>query len=120
MSGVTKTSTPSVTPAAQVSADTWHRRLGHMNPANMELRRKTEGNGVEYSCTVSGCDICAVGKNTQKAHPKKTKHKTDGPTELVYTDLLGPITPAALGGYKYVSKFTDDFSRMIEIFALKS
>ena len=40
--------------------------------------------------------------------------------ELVYTDLIGPITTAARGGYKNVSKFTDDFSRMNEIFLLKS
>ena len=115
-----KPSTPSVALPAQVSADTWHRRLGHMNPCNMELLRKVEGNGVEYTGTVSGCDICAVGKSTQKAHPKKDKHTTDGPMELVYTDLMGPITPAARGGYKYVSKFTDGFSRMKEIFLLKS
>ena len=73
MSGVTKTSTPGVALAAQVSADTWHRRLGHINPANMKLLRKTEDNGVEYTGTVSGCDICAVGKSTQKAHPKKNE-----------------------------------------------
>ncbi|CAN0540915.1 unnamed protein product, partial [Scytosiphon promiscuus] len=40
--------------------------------------------------------------------------------ELVYTDLMGPITPAALGGYKIVAKFTDDFSRMKEMFILKT
>ena len=118
MSGVTKTLAPGVALAAQVSADTWHRRLGHINPANMELLRKTEGNGVEYTGTVPGCYICAVGKSTQKTHPKKTKHKIDGPMEVVYTDLMGPIMTAARGGYKNVSKFTDDFSRMNEIFLL--
>ena len=88
VTGVAKTSTPGVALATQKSADTWHRRLGHINPDNMELLRKTEGNGVEYTGTVSGCDICAVGKSAQKAHPKKTKHKTDGQMELVYTDLM--------------------------------
>ncbi|CAN0586672.1 unnamed protein product, partial [Laminaria digitata] len=63
--------TPSVALAAHVSADTWHRRLGHMNPRNMELLRKVDGNDVEYTGTMSGCDICAVGKSSQKAHPKK-------------------------------------------------
>ncbi|CAN0374371.1 unnamed protein product, partial [Laminaria digitata] len=90
-----------------------------MNPRNMELLRKTDGNGVNYTGTVSVCNICAWGKSQQKAQPKTTKHKTDGPMELVYTDLMGPITPAAKGGYTYISKFTDDFSRMKEIFLLK-
>ena len=62
MSGVTKTLTPGVALAAHVSADTWHK--GHINPARMELLRKTEGNGVEYTGTVSGCYICAVGRST--------------------------------------------------------
>eukprot|EP00904_Undaria_pinnatifida_P006191 jgi/Undpi1/2701/HiC_scaffold_14.g06079.m1 len=43
---------------------------------------------------------------------ESTKRKTDGPMELVDTDLMGPISPAAKGGYtSYVSKFTDYFSR---------
>lgn len=33
---------------------------------------------------------------------------------------MGPITPAARGGYKFISKFTDDFSRMQETFLPKS
>ena len=33
---------------------------------------------------------------------------------------MGPITPAARGGYKYVNKFTDDFSRTNEISLPKS
>ena len=61
-----------------------------------------------------------MGKSQQKAHPKTTKHKTEGPMELVYADLMGPITPAAKGRYTYISKFTDDFSRMNETFLLKS
>ena len=33
---------------------------------------------------------------------------------------MGPIKPAAKGGYVYFSTFTDDFTRMKEIFLLKS
>ena len=40
--------------------------------------------------------------------------------QLVYTDLMGPFTPAAKGGCRFVSKFTDDYSRMKEIFLLKN
>ena len=68
--GVTKTSTPGVALAVQVGADTWHRQLANMNPDNMELLRKTECNGVEYTGTVSGCDVCTVGKST-KGSPEK-------------------------------------------------
>lgn len=52
--------------------------------------------------------------------PKSTKHDTDEPKELVYTDLTGAITPAAKGVYTYISKFTDGFSRMKKILVLQS
>lgn len=100
---------PAIALTAQVSADVWHRRLGHLNPRKMELPRKADGNGVNYTGTVSGCDICALGKSQKKTHPKTSKHKTNRPMELVYTNHMGPITPAAKGVYTYISKFTDDF-----------
>ena len=75
---------------------------------------------MDFTDTLSDCDIYQIHKSQQKAHPKKTVHVTTGPMELVYTDLTGPIKPAAKGGYVYASKFTDDFARMNEIFLLKS
>ncbi|CAM9106674.1 unnamed protein product [Ectocarpus sp. 8 AP-2014] len=33
---------------------------------------------------------------------------------------MGPIAPAEKAGYKYVSKFTDDYTRMKEDYLLKS
>ncbi|CAM9568805.1 unnamed protein product, partial [Hapterophycus canaliculatus] len=105
---------------ATVSADIWHRRLGHLNPRSMDVLRKTEGSGVGFTDVLSGCDICALTKSRQQPHPKANSRKTQGPMERVYTDLMGPFNPPAQGGYKYVSKFTDDFSRMKEVYLLRS
>ena len=58
-----------------------------MNPRHMELLRKVDGNGVDYTGAVTGYDIRKVCKIMQKAHPRKDSHKTNGPMELVYTDL---------------------------------
>ena len=33
---------------------------------------------------------------------------------------MGPFTPPAKGGYRYVSKFTDDYSRMKEVYLLRN
>ena len=90
---------PGVVYAATADADIWYRRLGHMNPRSMELLRRKEGNGVEYTGTVSDCDICALSKSRQQAHPKKSTRTTARPTQLIYTDLMGPFTPPAKGGY---------------------
>ena len=118
--GVSPDSGSGVVYTATTSASVWHRRLGHINPRNMEVLRNKKGNGVEYTGTISGCDICSVTKSKQQAHPKKSTRKTTRPMQLVYTDLMGPFTPAAKGGYRFVSKFTDDYSRMKEIFLLKN
>ena len=118
--GVYPDSGSGVVYTATTSASVWHRRLGHMNPRNMEVLCSKKGNGVEYTGTTSGCDICSVTKSKQQAHPKKSTRKTTRSMQLVYTDLMGPFTPAAKGGYRFVSKFTDDYSRMKEIFLLKN
>lgn len=86
----------------------------------MELLRKPDNNSVDYTGAVSGCDICPSSTSRQKANPEENLHTTTGSMELVGTDLMGPITPAARGGYKYVARFTDDYSRMKEIFLLKT
>ena len=56
-SGAKISSTTAIALTAQVSADIWHRRLGHINTRSMELLRKTKNNGVDYTGTLSGCDI---------------------------------------------------------------
>ena len=86
----------------------------------MELLRRKEGNGVEYTGTISDCDICALSKSRQQAHPKKSTRTTTRPMQLIYTDLMGPFTPPAKGGCSYVNKFTDDYSRIKEVYLLRN
>ena len=118
--GVSHDDVPGVVYAATADADIWHRRLGNINLRSMELLRPKEGSGVEYTGTVSDCDICALSKSRHEAHPKKSTRTTTRPTQLIYTDLMGPFTPPAKGGYRYVSKFTDDYSRMKEVYLLRN
>ena len=40
--------------------------------------------------------------------------------KLVFTDIMGQFTPEAPGGYKYVSKISDEHTRWTEIYLLKS
>ena len=47
--GVSPDSASGVVYTATTSASVWHRRLGHMNPRNMEVLRNKKGNGVEYT-----------------------------------------------------------------------
>ncbi|CAB1105885.1 unnamed protein product [Ectocarpus sp. CCAP 1310/34] len=106
--------------AATVNANTWHRWLRHLNFRSMELLRKKEDNGVDFSDSMTPCDICAISKSRQLAHPEKTNRETTAPMQLVYTDNMGKTTPLAKGGFGYVSKFTDAYSWMKEIYLLKA
>ena len=48
------------------------------------------------------------------------EHADDHQADATYTDLMEPFTPPAKGGYRYVRKFTDDYSRMKEVYLLKN
>ena len=120
LKGVSHDDVPGVVYAATADADIWHRRLGHMNPHSMELLWQKEGNRMEYTGTVSDCDICALSKSRQQAHPKKSKRMTTRPMQLIYTDLMETLTPPTKGGYRNVSKFTDDYSHMKEVYLLRN
>ena len=74
--------------------------------------QRHDGNGVVFDGSIDHCDVCAVGKSQQLAHPKKATHPDiTAPFQLVYGDLMGPFKTAARGGYEYVSKITDQFTK---------
>ena len=105
---------------AEVNADQWHRRMAHINARILELLNKTDANGVNFSGGVSPCDVCAIGKSIQQPHPKKSNLGITMSFQLVYTDLMGSISPPAMGGFKYVSKSTDEFTKYKEIYIIRT
>ena len=92
---------------AVANAQVWHRRLGHFHAQSLDILRKRKGIGITFEGAVSDCDVCAVGKAQQLAHPYTANHKVSRLFQLCYGDLMGPFTPVAIGGYKYVTKITD-------------
>ena len=105
-----------------VSADTWHRRLGHINARSMDALRKDPDTGVDYHGAPSPCSICQIGKHKQCPHPKKSTRELSRPGELVVIDNMGPVEPPAKskgGSFPYVCKVTDDFTKMKEVYLLR-
>ena len=97
---------------AMTNVQLWHRRLGHLNKRSLEPMQRRDGSGVVFDGLIDRCDVCAVGKSHQLAHPKKAKHALiTAPFQLVYGDLMVPFIPAARRGYKLVSKITDQFTK---------
>ena len=117
---VSASSAPELTMQAAATATLWHRRMGHLNRKSLDLLKKVNNNGVSFDGTVSDYDVCAVERSRQRAHPKTADQHVQHPFQLVFTDLMGPFTPEAVGGYKYVSKISDEYTRWTEIYLLKS
>ena len=79
---------------------------------------KRGGTDITFEGAVSDCDVCAMGKAQQLAHPKTVNHKVNQPFQLCYGGLMGPFTPVVIGGYKYVSKVTDECIKWTAIYLL--
>ena len=56
------------------------------------------------------CIECMKWKLTSKVQKDKITRYGDV-LGLIHTDICGPFTPTALGGYRYFITFTNDFSR---------
>ncbi|RVX00984.1 Copia protein [Vitis vinifera] len=56
------------------------------------------------------CVVCLKGKMIAKTKMRRLIG-VEGTLDLIHTDICGPLTPTALGGYKYFITFIDDFSR---------
>lgn len=96
---------------ADVNADQCHRRIGHISARRLELLTKTNVNGVRFSRGPPPCEVCVIGKSTQQPRLKKFNPGITMPFHLVYVDLMGPISPPAMGCSRYVSNITDEFTK---------
>ena len=103
-----------------VPANTWHKSLSHPNGQVMAKVKNIAECVVKFSDTLSACETCKINKSTQQNHPKTSR---PGPSserlKLVSTDLLGPVTPKAIGEYAYMAKYTDHHSRLKAVYLIK-
>ncbi|CAN0549652.1 unnamed protein product, partial [Laminaria digitata] len=111
---------PGLAMQAATNANLWHRRLGHLNRKSSNLLKNLDNNGLSFDEPVPAWGVCAVGKSHQLAHPKTADHKVKLPFQLVFADLVGPLTPEALGGYNYMTKISDEYAKWTGTYLLKS
>ena len=103
---------------AAANDQVWHRRLGHFHAQSLDILRKRDGTGITFEGAVSDRDVCGVGKVQQLAHPETANHKISRPFQLCYGDLMGPFSLVAIGGFKYVSKITDEYTKWTPVYLL--
>ena len=97
----------------------WHRRLGHLNVADVRLLSKSaKGIRLPDNAHMIFCEDCAIGKLTRQRFPKKASGRATRPLELVHTDV-GVVNVPGLEGHLYYVVFVDDHSRKVFLYCLK-
>ncbi|KAJ9552913.1 LOW QUALITY PROTEIN: hypothetical protein OSB04_016958 [Centaurea solstitialis] len=64
------------------------------------------------------CQSCLSGKMTKEPFNKDNERASDL-LEIVHTDVCGPVSHEARGGYQYFITFTDDFSRYGYVYLMR-
>lgn len=98
----------------------WHSRLGHVGQKGLEVLAK-EGCIDRASITdLDFCEDCVIGK-AHRVSFGTAKHVTKEKLDYVHSDLWGsPNVPKSLGNCQYFITFTDDWSRKVWIYFIKT
>ena len=88
----------------------WHLRLGHINPNRIQRLIHDGPLGTLRLEEWPQCESCLMGKMTKRPFTQK-KNRAKEILALVHTDVCGPMTIPARGGYEYFITFTDDHTR---------
>ena len=114
------------TTSPPINIETTHIWLGHVVYSTLKSMLKAgqvKGINVDTSSATYEnppfCHDCARGKMTKNSFPTSASRANE-PLGLIHSDVAGPLTPASLGGYRYLVTYTDDFSGMSWVYALKS
>ncbi|KAJ9553261.1 hypothetical protein OSB04_017306 [Centaurea solstitialis] len=96
----------------------WHCRLGHINKKRVELLLKGGFLGNFDYKPFDNCESCLSGKMTKQPFNSENERATDL-LEIIHTDVCGPFSHVARGGYRYFITFTDDFSRYGYVYLMR-
>ena len=105
------------------SLEQWYCIFGHLNYSYIDHLIKGKLDKV-MSCSSgevnSECEASAQRKMHLIPFPKKIEKETHQPLQLVHSDLSGPMKVDSVGGRTYVLTFTDDDTRFIKAYFIKS
>ena len=96
----------------------WHCRLGHINEKRIsKLHRDGLLDSFDFE-SYESCESCLMGKMTKAPFTGQSERANDL-LSLIHTDVCGPLSSPARGGYLYFITFTDDFSRYGYIYLMR-
>ena len=96
----------------------WHYRLGHIGVKRMK-KLHVDGllESLDYE-SLDACEPCLMGKMNKTLFSRTIERATDL-LEIIHTDVCGPMSVEARGGYRYFRTFIDDLSRYGYIYLMK-
>lgn len=104
----------------QTDIITWHKRMGHLNLADVKrLESCAEGITITNKDVNVVCVPCCEAKQTRLPFPNFGS-RAKALLEIVHTDLCGPMETPSAGGAKYFITFIDDYSRRVYVYFLKN
>src|SRR6185437_11986839 len=97
----------------------WHCRLGHINQSRIKKLQK-DGllSSFDYE-SFENCESCLLRKMTKSPFTGIGERASDL-LGLIYTNVCGPMSSKARGGFNYFITFNDDLSRYGYIYLMKN
>ena len=96
----------------------WHLSLGHIN---LKRIQRLVSCGPLATLTLEQpplCQNCIQGKMAKRSFTAKGV-RAQGCLDLIHSDVRGPFSVHARGGYEYFITFTDDHSRHEYVYLMK-
>ena len=96
----------------------WHLHLGYINLNRIQRLIK---DGLLEPMDFDGfpvCESCLEGKMTKRYFNAKCRRAQEL-LELVHTDVCGPMSTQAKGGYEYFITLTNDYSRYGYVYLMR-
>ncbi|KAJ9536490.1 hypothetical protein OSB04_un000327 [Centaurea solstitialis] len=96
----------------------WHYRLGHINKKRIEKLLKGGFLGPFDFRPFDNCESCLSSKMTKQPFNKDNETVNES-LGIIHTDVCGPFSHEARGGYRYFITFTNDFSRYGYVYLIR-
>ena len=109
--------------SSKASLQVWHCRYDLINYKyinELSQKKMVVGMSCLKEATSQPCKACAQAKMHRVPVPKTSRYKSTRPLQLVHSDVCGPMNTSSIGGSKYVLTFTDDYTKYVTVYYLKT
>ena len=98
--------------------DLWHCRLCHIGDTALDelaSDKAVTGVNLKDSEPRTFCDSCAVGKQHRTSPKSLVAIRAERKLQLVYSDVMGPVSVASMTNKRFMISFTDDKTRISSV-----